>query len=226
MKEAGSRPCACFFIWRIFAAMRFSLVQKKIVLEETEIIVFVPDESQVKEAYQKGEIEFPYWSQVWPAAIALAQFLLQHPEYTLGKNVLEIGAGLGLPSLVAAQTAATVLCTDHAPDAVAIAHASAQRLQLQNFRSVVLDWNTFPNDVTADVLLLSDINYEPAALATLLALTKRFLENNAVVMLSTPQRMMAKEFILSLLPFCVRHKEAVVHHNGQEVSVSLLVLLK
>ena len=67
----------------------------------------------------QATIAFPYWSKVWPSAEALALFILQHPEYIAGKMVVELGAGLGLPSLVAAQMAASVLCTDYEPEAVA-----------------------------------------------------------------------------------------------------------
>lgn len=206
--------------------MRFPLLLQKIVLEGSETELFVPDENAVRGAYEKGEIHFPYWSQVWPAAKALAQFLVHHPEYTAGKRVLEIGAGLGLPSIVAARNASFVLCTDYASDAVAIAGQSAQHHSLQNFQAAVLDWNHLPGDLEAGVLLLSDINYEPGALASVKTLIHQFTGSSATVILSTPQRLMAKEFISSLFELCVSQEEMTVVHAGQHVSVSVLVMQK
>ena len=41
----------------------------------------------------------PYWAELWPAGLALAHAL---PERLDGVRVVELGAGLGVPSLVAA----------------------------------------------------------------------------------------------------------------------------
>ncbi|HUC81584.1 MAG TPA: methyltransferase domain-containing protein [Flavisolibacter sp.] len=206
--------------------MQFPLNKQTIHLGSGEISLLVPDEQAVKDAYQQGEIGFPYWSQVWPAAKALAQFLLQHPDYTTGKQVLEIGAGLGLPSLVAAANAAAVLCTDHAQEATEVAKQSAQLNGLSNFQTLVLDWNHLPVELKMDVVLLSDINYEPAAMQTLKEMIHRFVQNDLTVILSTPQRLMAKEFVASLLSFCKVNKQVTVAHDNQQVAVSILVLQK
>jgi predicted nicotinamide N-methyase len=206
--------------------MRFPLVTKSVVLGKEEVVVYAPDEDAVKQACQAGQISFPYWSQVWPAAKALAEFILLHPAYTTKKTVVELGAGLGLPSLVAARYATSVFCTDHSPEAVITVAQSAQQLELQNFSSAVLDWNHLPANLEADVLLLSDVNYEPAAFATLQQLIRRYLEKGTTVLLSTPQRLIGKEFLLSLAPFICRHEQPGILHLGQSVPVSVLVLKK
>src|SRR5688572_33367426 len=50
---------------------------------------------------------FPYTtlfrSQVWPSAIALSEFIVSNQQLVHNKNILELGAGLGLPSLVASK---------------------------------------------------------------------------------------------------------------------------
>jgi len=52
-------------------------------------------------------------ASVWPAALALAQWLLDHPESSAGVSVLELGAGAGAPGLIAAALGARlVLLTD------------------------------------------------------------------------------------------------------------------
>jgi methyltransferase-like protein 23 len=116
-------------------------ILQTIMIGGREISLFVPPAEVVQQAYKRGEIPFPFWSKVWPAAIALAEYLVLHPQLTSGKKIVELGAGLGLPSFVAAQTAAAVLCTDHAPEAVQLAERSAKHLGLQNFRAAVLDWH-------------------------------------------------------------------------------------
>ncbi len=142
--------------------MTFILYLKTFLIHEQHFSLFVPDETAVKESYEKESISFPYWCQVWPAAIAMSDFLLRHPEYIQHKTVLELAAGLGLPSIVSAQEASTVICSDYLPEAVAVIQRSAKHNHLQNLRTRLLDWHCLPDDLTADVLLLSDVNYEPS----------------------------------------------------------------
>jgi len=57
---------------------------------------------------------------LWNAAIAFASYLDAHRELVNGKFVLELGAGGGLPGIVAAQNSATnVVLTDY-PDSALI----------------------------------------------------------------------------------------------------------
>ncbi|KAG0293623.1 nicotinamide n-methyltransferase [Linnemannia gamsii] len=59
----------------------------------------------------------PLWAHhLWNAAKVFANWMDDHPQYTVGKNVLEIGAGAALPSFVAAVNGANkVVVTDY-PD--------------------------------------------------------------------------------------------------------------
>jgi predicted nicotinamide N-methyase len=206
--------------------MSFPLILQNIPLHPEPVCLYVPDGDAVRKAYERGEIAAPYWSQVWPAAKALAQFLALHPEYIAGKNIVELGAGLGLPSLVAARYATTVLCTDLAPEAVAVVDESINYLDLKNVCAKTVDWSQLPQDLPAEAVLLSDINYEPAAFQQLQTLVNAFLQNGSLVLLSTPQRLMAKEFVLPLLQHCLHQEEITVEHNGSPVSTTVLVLEK
>jgi predicted nicotinamide N-methyase len=88
----------------------------------------------------------------------------------------------------------------------------------------VLNWNHLPNDLTADVLLFSDINYDRDQFDQLYQVIQRFLLQGAMILLTTPQRLMAKPFIEKLLPFCKQQYEIDVFHQQQHTPVSLLVL--
>jgi predicted nicotinamide N-methyase len=193
------------------------------------IDLFVPNAQEVQNNYfqQKqvlAEVPFPHWTKLWPAALAMADFIQQHPGLVSGKNVLELAAGLGLPSLVAAPYAKKVCCSDYLPEAVAAMTNSAGHLQLSNVTCQLLDWNHLPEDLTADVLLLSDINYDPEQFTQLYQVLQRFLQQGALILLTTPQRLMAKPFIEQLLPLCTERYEMSIHHLQQQTAVSLLVL--
>lgn len=193
------------------------------------IDLFVPNAREVQDNYalQKQElaqVPFPHWTKLWPAALAMSDFIVQHPELVQHQKVLELAAGLGLPSFVAAAYAQSVWCSDYLEEAVATMTKSALHLQLSNVICEVLDWNNLPGDLTADVLLLSDINYDPEQFDRLYQVLKRFLQQGTLILLATPQRLMAKDFIEKLLPFCRQQYEMSIYHLQQHTPISILLL--
>lgn len=193
------------------------------------IDLFVPNEREVQDSYfrkkqMQEQAPFPHWAKVWPAALAMGDFIQQHPELVQNKNVLELAAGLGLPAFVAARYATTVCCSDYLEESVAVMAKSAQHLQLSNVTCLVLDWNHLPHDLTTDVLLLSDINYDPDQFIRLYEVLQQFLQRGTLILLATPQRLMAKPFIEKLLPFCRQQYEMPVYQQQQHTPVSILLL--
>lgn len=206
--------------------MDFPLQLQSFHFQGQDVALFVPAPEAIQKAYEQGGMDFPYWAQVWPAAQALAGFLVRYPDLIKNKKVVELGAGLGLPSLVAARYASFVLCSDYLPEAVTVMLRSAVHNRLNNFSAQVLNWESMPADLEADVLLLSDINYEPGKFRLLQELIQQFLKKGTVVLLSTPQRLMARSFLTPLLFYCRQQEEIPIIHNGKEVVTSVLVLRK
>lgn len=112
-----------------------------------------PDELIDEDAFADDEF-LPYWADLWPASLALANAL---PEVT-GLRVVELGCGLAVPSLVAAARGAEVTATDWADDAIALLreNAAANGLELTG---EVRDWRD-PWDARFDLVLAADVLYE------------------------------------------------------------------
>ena len=204
--------------------MAFPVALQIITIGENGIELFLPDEEAVKQAYHQRKISLPYWSKLWPSAIALSEFIVQHPHYIQKKKLVEMGAGLGLPSIVAARHAANVLCTDYVADAVGLAQQSAAHNGLTNFETAVIDWHQLPGKIEADVLLLSDVNYEPASFSLLLKMINGFLQKGTTIILSTPQRLMAKDFVQPLLDVSIVVENRAIESEGKTVLITILVL--
>jgi predicted nicotinamide N-methyase len=96
----------------------------------------------------------PYWAELWPAARALAAAL---PDVA-GLRIVELGCGLGLPSLAAAARGADVTATDWAEDAIRLLRENAKRNRLA-VRAERRDWRE-PWQERFDLALAADVLYE------------------------------------------------------------------
>ena len=128
----------------------------------------------------------------------MAEFIQKNPGIIRGKKVLELAAGLGLPSLMAARFAQEVCCSDYLPEAVSVMHQTISHNRFENLTSAVLDWNTLPDSLTTDILLLSDVNYAPADFDQVIRVCEKFLVQGTTILLATPGRIMAKTFVSRL----------------------------
>ncbi len=109
----------------------------------------------------------PYWATPWPSGAVLAGALAEDPPPP-GARVLELGCGLGLPSIVAARAGADVLATDGSSDAVAFAAHSLALNELDGEVAQV-DWSEQADALVArgpwDLVLAADVLYLRAGVA-------------------------------------------------------------
>ena len=189
------------------------------------IFIYVPDILEIQSLHQQQLIDnekapFPYWAKVWPSAIALCEFLEKNNHLIKNKNIVELAAGLGLPSIVAAEYGKHIFCSDYLETPLQFVQKSISNLELTNVSYGILNWNHLPENMVADVLLLSDINYEPHEFDALYTMMHRFIFSNTIIILATPQRLVAKDFIEKILPWC-KSKETIEIENKM---ISILVL--
>lgn len=201
----------------------------KLVNVQDGLTLYVPDPEQVKPVYEEmlakvAGTPFPFWARIWPSAIAMSAFLKTETDWIEGKRVMELGAGIGLPSFMMAAHAAEMIISDHAPDAVALIEKNIRYTGLQHVKARLLDWNDFPDDITAEVLLLSDINYADDQFEPLLILIRKFLEQGTTILLSTPHRINVNPFVTALQPFIKRSVLHTVAHMNQPVEIRILIL--
>jgi predicted nicotinamide N-methyase len=122
----------------------------------------------------------PYWAELWPAALALAEAL---PDVA-GLRVVELGCGLGVPSLVAAARGADVTAVDWAEDAVELLRENAARNGLP-VRAERRDWRE-PWDERFDLALAADVLYEERNVAPVLARLRELAPEALVALAGRP----------------------------------------
>jgi predicted nicotinamide N-methyase len=196
-----------------------------------EKAIYVPAYDAVKAIYTDllavdPATPFPYWAKVWPSAIALVKVLQKHPNLIRDKKVLELGAGIGLPSLLMASEAKTIQVSDYDSEAVELLRKNIAHLQLQNVQALQMDWNDLPENIDPEVIILSDVNYDPTQFETLTKLIEKFIHQGCTIILSTPQRIMASPFVLELASYIVAEYLELVDENGVTKEISILVLSK
>ncbi len=140
-----------------------------------------------------GEDEFlPYWAELWPSGVALAQHVA-----TLeldGRRVLELGCGLGLPSLAAALGGADVFATDWAQDAIDLLLDNADRNGAR-LRAERVSWSepgVLLDGAPWDLVLGADLLYEQRNVDQLAALLPQL---GGEILIAEPGRPHAKDFL-------------------------------
>jgi predicted nicotinamide N-methyase len=170
------------------------VVEEVVALDGRDLRLLRPRDAEAlldEEAFEHEEY-LPYWADLWPSSLALARAVAARA--LRGARTLELGCGLGLPSIAAALAGGRVLATDWAPDAIAMARANAERNGAQ-VETLVCSW-TDPAPLVErapwDLVLASDVLYEARNADALLPLLPRL---GREVWLADPGRPPAARFL-------------------------------
>jgi predicted nicotinamide N-methyase len=114
-----------------------------------------------------------------------------------GAPVLELGCGLGLPSIAAALAGGRVLATDWSPDAIRATEENARRNGVE-VETAVVAWGA-PEPIVERGpwrwVLASDVLYEPRNVDLLLELLPRLVDRSGEALIADPSRRPADRFL-------------------------------
>jgi predicted nicotinamide N-methyase len=171
-----------------------TLVPQRVALGDAELTVLQP--ADAAELPDDGPVEWaplvPYWSVLWRSGVALAREVAG--AELAGLRLVELGCGLGLPSLAAARAGARVLATDVEPEALELLELCAAENGV-GLDTACVDWRS-PGALVArgpfDLVLAADVLYERPAAGALLALLPRLA---GTAWLADPGRPAADAFL-------------------------------
>ncbi len=158
----------------------------------------------------------PYYAILWPAAHGLARALWEHrAELRGGTRVIELGCGLGMPSILAARLGARVLATDFHPDTGTwlLHNASLNQVDLIYMQ---LDWNNLmdpahlPRYQTAPLIIGSDLLYERRHIPALVCAIDALCAPGGHAVIADPGRDNLPLFVASMEDSGWRHTLAPV----------------
>ena len=170
------------------------LVEERVRIEHHVLTLLRPPQADalIDEAAFDDDEFLPYWAELWPSGVALAEAVAELD--VRGLRVLELGAGLALPSLAAALGGADVLATDWSEDAVALLKDNAARNSAA-LRAAEVRWDEPDKLVAAapwDLVIGADLLYEQRNADVLLELLPRL---GASVLLADPGRPFERGFL-------------------------------
>jgi predicted nicotinamide N-methyase len=160
-------------------------------------------DSLLDEAEADPEQNLPYWAEVWPSGIALADVALARAEELAGRPVLELGSGLGITAAAAIEAGAELLAADYSAISLSLCRYNTLRNAGQEPRTIEINWRDPAPELLdrADairgypVILAADVLYETRDIAPLLAITARLLARDGLLWLAEPGREAARRFL-------------------------------
>ncbi|HEY1359672.1 MAG TPA: 50S ribosomal protein L11 methyltransferase [Thermoleophilaceae bacterium] len=170
------------------------LITHSLELPRGKLRVIQPAEAA--ELPDDGPVEWaplaPYWAVLWRSGVALAGELDGAP--LSGQRVVELGCGLGVPSVAAARSGALALATDVDAEALALVARNAA-VNGVDVETAAADW-TEPEELVRrgpfDLVLAADVLYERQSVAPLLSLLPRLAPE---AWLADPGRAAADAFL-------------------------------
>ena len=158
----------------------------------------------------------PYWADVWPSSIILAEKLIELTG--AGRAALELGCGVGLSTLAATSAGFDVLSTDYYEDALDVTRANVFRNLGKAARTRLVDWRHFPADLGRfDLVFASDVLYETEYAELLPVLLLRLLAPGGFALIADPGRVAAPVFVEACATsgLVIREKETRPFEAGE-----------
>lgn len=146
----------------------------------------------------KPREEVPFGIALWSAAIILAHELAGRADDVRGRRVLELGAGTGLPGIVAATLGAKVTQTDRHELTMELCRRNGARNGATGIEYRIVDWAEWCDPAPYDWIIGADIIYAESTQPHLRRIFETNLARGGRVLLSDPFRLSSVRFLETL----------------------------
>jgi predicted nicotinamide N-methyase len=147
------------------------------------------------------EKNLPYWAEIWPSGVALADAILKQPELVSRKRVLELGCGIGITAVAASHAGGDLVISDYSADALVLAQNNLRTNGGYATDALQVNWRrtneAFDRTVGEGfpVVLAADVLYESRDIEPLLAFFLRVVAPGGLLWLAEPGRDVAGRFL-------------------------------
>lgn len=145
------------------------------------------------EALGISSASWPLFGMVWPAGLMLADIMSR--EGLLGLNILELGCGIGLASLIVNARGGAILATDYHPTANQFLDENSRLNGLKMTPFLRCDWRSSYTDIGRfDLIIGSDLLYEPDHPELLAQFINQHAKETAQIIIVDPKRRLQGKF--------------------------------
>jgi predicted nicotinamide N-methyase len=144
------------------------------------------------------KVKHHYGMALWPAAVALAHDISARAAEFRGHTVLELGAGTGLPGIVAAMNGARVVQTDKDAEALELCRQNGLRNGKLDIEYRIGDWSSWTDDARYDWVIAADVLYRTTMQDKLLAIMDRNVAAGGRALISDPMRHVSLPFLFDM----------------------------
>ncbi len=125
--------------------------------------------------------EFPFWVKIWEASLVLSEFLAKIPPKQ-DRRILELGAGMAVPGMVASSLGHHVTVTDYEDEIMDFVRVSAIFNACDDLKCEALDWFEPREDMGQfEIIIGSELLFHPRFFPPLLNVIKKYLAPSGVV---------------------------------------------
>lgn len=135
----------------------------------------------------------PYWAELWPSARALAVYVREHRREA--SHGIELGCGVGLPSLALQSLGWKILATDYYPEALEFVKLNAVRNGIEPPAAHLVDWRQPPDLGRYPLVLAADVLYEQRNIEGLGRVLNAVTADGGEVLLADPGRTWLEVFL-------------------------------
>ena len=174
---------------------RFVTERTRITLTDRVFEVLHPRSAEDlidEEDFARDE-RLPYWAEIWPSGVILAEGLSGLRGE--GLRLLELGSGIGLVSIAAVLAGFEVLATDYYEDALRFTRVNVAHNTGIDPATRLVDWRSPPEELGIfDLVVASDVLYEQPYAELVADLLPRVMAPSGRALIADPGRVAAPHF--------------------------------
>ncbi len=172
--------------------------------------------------------EFPFWIKLWEASMVLAHVVASMPAKE-NQTLLELGAGMAAPGLVAAGVGYDVTLSDYESHILDFERVSAAVNGFDDVKFRMLDWLSPPELEPFDRIIGAEILFREEFFAPLLNVFKKYLKDDGEIYMAHDMRRQSVPKFLDLAQKDFKigvQKQVLTNDEGEKITVLINRLVK
>jgi len=162
---------------------------------------------------------FPLWAKVWPSSMVLADFMAAQPVDPK-KQIIEIGAGIGIAGIVASAFGHNITITEYNADAMEFAGANACINGCSGIPIISMNWNEPQLTCRYDKIIGSEVIFREQDFIPIQKLFQSVLKPDGEIILVSEIRKPVLGFYQKMQEFYdLKAQQKVLRSDNEEIKV-------